>query len=156
MPTFALNFSRPGSEVIAQYYMFATLGLDGYRRVMEGAQDVATYLSSEIAKMGPYRLVSEGRDLPVFAFALAPEVKNYTVFDISDRLRQRGWLVPAYTFPANRQDLSVLRIVVRAGMTRDMADHLLEYLGEQTKFLESLDAPLPDQENEKRTAFSHN
>jgi glutamate decarboxylase len=155
MPTFALNFSRPGSEVIAQYYMFTTLGRDGYCRVMQGAQEVALHLSSQIAEMGPYRLVSEGTDLPVFAFALAPEVENYSVFDVSDRLRQRGWLVPAYTFPENRQDLSVLRIVVRAGMTHEMADHLLEYLREQTEFLESLDAPLPDQEDAKRTAFSH-
>jgi glutamate decarboxylase len=156
MPTFALNFSRPGSEVIAQYYMFATLGRDGYRRVMQGAQNVATHLSSEIAAMGPYRLISEGTDLPVFAFALAPEVENYTVFDVSDRLRQSGWLVPAYTFPKNREDLSVLRIVVRAGMTMEMAEHLLHSLRELTEFLESLKAPLPDQENEKRTAFSHN
>jgi glutamate decarboxylase len=156
MPTFALNFSRPGSEVIAQYYMFTTLGRDGYRRVMQGASDVAQYLASEIAQIGPYRLVSEGKDLPVFAFGLAPEVENYSVFDVSDRLRQRGWLVPAYTFPENRQDLSVLRIVVRAGMSREMADHLLDYLREQTEFLESLDAPLPDQEKAKRTAFAHN
>ena len=155
MPTFALNFSRPGSEVIAQYYMFTTLGRDGYRRVMTGAHDVARYLADEIAKIGRYRLVSDGSDLPVFAFGLAPEVENYTVFDVSDRLRQRGWLVPAYTFPKNREDLSVLRIVVRAGMTRDMADHLLDYLREQTEFLESLKAPLPDQEKAKRTAFSH-
>jgi glutamate decarboxylase len=156
MPTFALNFSRPGSEVIAQYYMFTTLGRDGYHRVMEGASEVAQYLASEIAQIGPYRLVSDGTDLPVFAFGLAPEVENYTVFDVSDRLRQRGWLVPAYTFPANRQDLSVLRIVVRAGMTREMADLLLAYLREQTEFLESLKSPLPDQENAKRMAFSHN
>jgi glutamate decarboxylase len=155
LPTFALNFSRPGSEVIAQYYMFATLGRDGYRRVMQGAQDVAKHLSTQIAKIGPYRLVSDGSDLPVFAFSLAPEVKNYTVFDISDRLRQRGWLVPAYSFPKNRQDLSVLRMVVRAGMTHEMADHLLEYLEAVTKFLESLDAPLPAPAVEKRTAFSH-
>jgi glutamate decarboxylase len=156
MPTFALNFSRPGSEVIAQYFMFTTLGREGYRRVMQGAHDVARYLADEVAKIGPYRLVSHGDDLPVFAFGLAPEVQNYSVFDVSDRLRQRGWLVPAYSFPENRQDLSVLRIVVRAGMTREMADHLLDYLREQTKFLESLDMPLPDQEDAKRTAFSHN
>jgi glutamate decarboxylase len=118
---------------------------------MQDAQDIATYLSSEIAKIGPYRLISEGRDLPVFAFALAEE-RNYTVFDVSDRLRMRGWLVPAYSFPANRQDLSVLRIVVRAGMTREMADFLLQHLREQTEFLESLDAPLP---GEQRTAFAH-
>ncbi len=156
MPTFALNFSRPGSEVIAQYYMFTTLGRDGYRRVMAGAQDVARYLADEIAKIGPYRLVSDGSALPVFAFGLAPEIENYSVFDISDRLRQRGWLVPAYKFPANREDLSVLRIVVRAGMSREMGEDLLDYLREQTEFLESLKEPLPDQENAKRTAFSHN
>ncbi len=75
------------------------------------------------------------------------------MFDVSDRLRQRGWLVPAYTFPENLKDLAVLRIVVRAGMTREMADLLIEHLQEQTEFLESLDAPLP---SEGRRAFSHN
>ena len=102
MPTFALNFSRPGSEVVAQYFMFASLGFEGYRKVLRGAQEVATYLASSIAEIGPYRLLTDGTELPVFAFALAPEVSNYTVFDVSDRLRQNGWLVPAYTFPENR------------------------------------------------------
>jgi glutamate decarboxylase len=74
---------------------------------------------------------------------------------VSDKLRQHGWLVPAYTFPENRQDLSVLRIVVRAGMTMSMADHLLEHLGEITEFLQALDAPLPSADKEKRTAFAH-
>jgi glutamate decarboxylase len=155
MPTFALNFSRPGSEVIAQYLMFTSLGREGYRRVMQTAQDVAVHLSTEIAKIGPYRLISEGHDLPVFAFALADEVRNYSVFDVSDRLRQRGWLVPAYTFPENRQDLSVLRIVVRAGMNYDMAEALLSHLREQTEYLESLDSPLPGEVPEKRQSFAH-
>jgi glutamate decarboxylase len=154
MPTFALNFSRPGSQVVAQYFMLTSLGRDGYRRVMQSAQDTATHLSGAIGEMGPYRLLSEGRDLPVFAFALAEE-RNYTVFDVSDRLRMRGWLVPAYAFPANRQDLSVLRIVVRAGMTREMADHLLASLREETAFLDSLEKPMPGQAQERRTAFSH-
>jgi glutamate decarboxylase len=152
MPTFALNFSRPGSEVIAQYFMFTSFGREGYRMVMQGAQDVAMHLSSEIAEIGPYRLVSDGSELPVFAFALAPEVENYTVFDVSDRLRQNGWLVPAYTFPENREDLSVLRIVVRAGMSIEMADHLLDHLRDQTQFLESLTTKMPGQ---RRAAFSH-
>ncbi|HUO70254.1 MAG TPA: glutamate decarboxylase [Solirubrobacteraceae bacterium] len=155
MPTFALNFSRPGSEVIAQYFMFVSLGHEGYRRVMQEAQDVARHISSEIAKIGPYRLLTDGSELPVFAFALAPEVENYTVFDVSDRLRQHGWLVPAYTFPENREDLSVLRIVIRAGMNLDMADLLLTHLREETEFLESLDEPLPSREAETRKAFAH-
>jgi glutamate decarboxylase len=152
MPTFTLNFSRPGSEVIAQYFMFTTLGRAGYTRVMKAAQEVATHTSSEIAKIGPYRLISEGKDLPVFAFALAPEVKNYTVFDVSDRMREHGWLIPAYTFPENRQDLNVLRIVVRSGMHLDMADKLLEHFDEETKFFESLDRPMPGVEHR---AFAH-
>ncbi len=78
------------------------------------------------------------------------------MFDVSDRLRQNGWLVPAYTFPENRQDLSVLRIVVRAGMTHEMADLLLDDLRAQTEFLESLDAPLPSERTEQRQAFAHN
>jgi glutamate decarboxylase len=154
MPTFALNFSRPGSEVIAQYFMFAALGYEGYRKVIHETQQVAMYLSSAISEIGPYRLLSHGTDLPVFAFALSPEVAHYTVFDVSDRLRQNGWLVPAYTFPENRQDLRVLRMVIRAGMTHEMADHLLNDLRNQTEFLESLKAPLPiGRESE---AFSHN
>jgi glutamate decarboxylase len=155
MPTFALNFSRPGSEVIAQYFMFTSLGRDGYRQVMQDAQRVALYISEGIAEIGPYRLLTDGRDLPVFAFALAPEVSNYSVFDVSDRLRQTGWLVPAYSFPENRQDLSVLRVVVRAGMNHEMADLLLEDLRKHTKFLESLDGPLPGEHPDKRKAFAH-
>ncbi len=155
MPTFALNFSRPGSEVLAQYFMFMHLGREGYRRTMQSAQDVALQLSSGIAELGPYRLISEGRELPVFAFGLAPEVKNYSVFDVSDRLRQRGWLVPAYTFPPNRTDLSVLRIVVRSGMNHEMAGLLLEHLHGQTNFLQSLDRPFPSEDAEKRKAFAH-
>jgi glutamate decarboxylase len=155
MPTFALNFSRPGSEVVAQYFMFASLGREGYRRVMQDAQEVAMRISSAIAEMGPYRLLSDGSELPVFAFTIKDEITNYDVFDVSDRLRQNGWLVPAYTFPENRQDLSVLRIVVRAGMTDVMADLLIEHLREQTIFLECLDGPMPGQDPEKRKAFAH-
>ncbi len=155
MPTFALNFSRPGSEVIAQYFMFASLGREGYRRVLQNAQDVAVQLSSGIAEIGPYTLLSDGTELPVFAFTLKPEVKNYTVFDVSDRLRQGGWLVPAYSFPEDRQDLNVLRIVVRAGMNHEMAEQLLHSLRLHTEFLESLTSPLPSPPIEPRTAFAH-
>jgi glutamate decarboxylase len=135
--------------------MFASLGLDGYRTVMQNCQSVATHLSATIAKMGPYELLSDGSELPVFAFTLKDTVKNYTVYDVSDRLRQHGWLVPAYSFPENLQDLSVLRIVVRAGMSHDMADMLLNDLRQQTDYLESLQNPLPDQEPDVREAFAH-
>ncbi len=154
MPTFALNFSRPGSEVVTQYLMFTSLGHSGYRSVQQRSSDIARYLAAEIATIGPYELVSDAADLPVFAFTLKPKVTNYTVFDVSDRLRERGWLVPAYTFPANREDLSVLRIVVRAGMSREMADLLLRDLRSRTELLEALDGPLPASRPQV-SAFAH-
>ena len=151
MPTFALNFSRPGSEVVAQYFMFAALGFEGYRKVLGGAQQVATYLASSIAEIGPYRLLTEGTDLPVFAFALAPEVTNYTVFDVSDRLRAKGWQVPAYTMPDNATDVAVLRIVVREGFSFDLADDLLADLADSDAYLQAHPAGLgPD-----AAGFSH-
>jgi glutamate decarboxylase len=155
MPTFALNFSRPGSEVIAQYFMFVSLGAAGYRAVQQGSSAVAQHIAREVANIGPYRLITDGSDLPVFAFTVAPEVKNYTVFDVSDRLRQEGWLVPAYSFPENRQDLAVLRVVVRAGMSHDMADLFLGALRKQTAKLEALKTPLPDRDPDEAGTFKH-
>ncbi len=144
MPTFALNFSRPGSQVVAQYYTFLRLGSEGYRRVQAYARKVATYLSGEIAKMGPFELLTRGDELPVFAFKLKNEVKNFTVFDVSAALRERGWQVPAYTFPKNREDLAALRVVVRSDMTRDVADLFLEDLEKKVTQLQTLPAPLAD------------
>jgi glutamate decarboxylase len=155
MPTFALNFSRPGSEVIAQYFMFTSLGHEGYRRIMQNAQDVALRLSSGIAELGPYRLLTKGDELPVFAFTLNDDVTNYSVYDVSAHMRQRGWLIPAYTFPENREDLNVLRIVVRTGLTLDMADLLLQQIKEETDTLESLDGPLPHSKRGPLKAFAH-
>ena len=99
MPTFALNFSRPGAQVVAQYYNFLRLGLDGYRKVHQYSRDVATRLSARIAELGPFTLLTHGDELPVFAFTLRGDIDNFTVFDVSNALRERGWLVPAYTFP---------------------------------------------------------
>jgi glutamate decarboxylase len=137
MPTFALNFSRPGAQVVAQYYNFLRLGFDGYAKVQGYAREVATRLSDQIAELGPFELLTRGDELPVFAFKLKDDVKGYTVFDVSDALRERGWQVPAYTFPKNREDLAALRVVVRRGFSHDLADLLLADLRRQLPRLES-------------------
>ncbi len=54
MPTFALNFSRPGGQIIAQYYNFLRLGMEGYRRVHQACYDTAHYLADEINKAWPF------------------------------------------------------------------------------------------------------
>ncbi|MGL6280042.1 MAG: glutamate decarboxylase, partial [Gaiella sp.] len=144
MPTFALNFSRPGAQVVAQYYNFLRLGFDGYARVQGYAREVATRLSGEIAELGPFRLITRGDELPVFAFTVADDVDNFTVFDVSNALRERGWLVPAYTFPANRTDLAALRVVVRRGFTHDMATLLMKDLERQLPRLRKQASPVHD------------
>jgi glutamate decarboxylase len=101
------------------------------------------YLSSAIARLGPYELLSDGSELPVFLFTLKPEVTTFTVFDVSARLRQHGWQVPAYTLPANLTDVAGLRIVVRNGFGRDLADLLLSDLARVTAYLTGLQGPLP-------------
>jgi len=136
MPTFALSFSRPGSQIVAQYYNFLRLGKEGYRRIQQSCQDVALYLSGEIAKLGPFELISDGSDIPVFTWKLKEET-NYTLYDMSERLRDRGWLIPAYSMPKNREDLVVERIVVKDGFSRDMANLLLDDIKRHMKFFAS-------------------
>ncbi|MGW0179166.1 glutamate decarboxylase [Nocardia sp. NPDC003345] len=152
MPTFALNFSRPGAQVVAQYYTFLRLGHRGYERVQGYCREVAAALADRIAALGPFRLLTDGRQLPVFAFTLAPEETGYSVFDVSAALREQGWLVPAYTFPADREDLAVLRIVVRNGFSHDLADLLIEALQRALPRLRAQQAP---QRGAEAASFSH-
>ena len=127
MPTFTLNFSRPGNQIVGQYYNFVRLGRDGYRRIMERLRDTALHLSSGIASMGPFEIVSDGSAIPVLAFKVADSAP-FTVFHVSERLRTGGWQVPAYTMPEDATDVAVLRIVVREGFGMDLADGLLDAL----------------------------
>ena len=153
MPTFALNFSRPGSQVVAQYYNFIRLGFNGYRAVQNYAREVATRLSGEIERLGRFELLTRGDELPVFAFKVADEIDNFTAFDLSHALRARGWQVPAYTFPANRTDLAALRVVVRRGFTHDLADMLLADMQRALGVLEKQPAPVHTRET--AASFHH-
>ncbi|MCZ4118729.1 glutamate decarboxylase [Streptomyces sp. H39-S7] len=154
MPTFALNFSRPGAQVVAQYYTFLRLGRDGYRTVQQSSRDVAMSLASRIEELGDFRLVTRGDQLPVFAFTTVDGIKNYDVFDVSRRLREHGWLVPAYTYPADREDLAVLRVVCRNGFSDDLADLLIEELARLLPELRRQSEPL-DRPGTVATAFHH-
>ncbi|MDH3678766.1 MAG: glutamate decarboxylase [Acidimicrobiia bacterium] len=135
MPTFTLNFSRPGNQIVGQYYNFVRLGRDGYRRIMERLRDIAVHMAGKTAAMGPFEVVSDGTAIPVLAFKVKDPSK-FTVFHVSDQLRTGGWQVPAYTMPENATDVAVLRIVVREGFGMDLADSLLEALQKAVDHLE--------------------
>ena len=130
MPTFALNFSRPGGQVIAQSYNFVRLGREGYQRVHQACYDTAMYLAVEIAKLGHFEIINDGspeHGIPAISWKLVEGAEHgFTLFDLADRLRTRGWQGPAYTMPADRQDLAVQRILVRAGFSRDEASLLMD------------------------------
>src|SRR4029077_9963170 len=125
-----------------QYYKALRLGVEGYCRVQGYSREVATTLAKRIEELGPFELLTRGDELPVFAFTLKKEVGNFTVFDVSKALRERGWQVPAYTFPANRTDLAALRVVVRQGFSHDLADMLVNDLKRQLPKLQKQPEPV--------------
>ncbi len=126
-PTFNLNFSKGANQILGQYYNFLRLGQAGYRQIMEALQVNAAYLTDEIERLGRFAVLSKRGHLPVVTLALKKKAA-FTVFDLSAKLRERGWIVPAYTMAPNAQDVAVLRIVVREGLSRDMADLLINDL----------------------------
>ncbi len=144
MPTFTLNFSRPGNQIVGQYYNFLRLGRSGYTRIMSTLRDVAVELAAKIARLGPFELLSDGTSIPVFAFRLK-DASRYSVYDVSERLRARGWQLPAYTMPPAAQNVAVLRVVVREGFSRDMADLLMKDLRAVIADLDSAPPARPKQ-----------
>ncbi|MBV8558047.1 MAG: hypothetical protein JO116_21120, partial [Planctomycetaceae bacterium] len=137
--TFNLNFSKGASQVIAQYYNFLRLGREGYRRIMTNLRTTSDYLAGRLDATGRFTLLGDRRSLPLVAFRLA-EPRHYTVYDIAERLRAHGWIVPAYHLPANAEEVALMRVVVRENFSRDMADMLMDDL---TRVLDRLDAAAP-------------
>ncbi len=122
MPTFTLNFSRSGNQVVGQYYNFIRLGVAGYTQIMESLRDTALMLAGEISKIDDLDIITDGTAIPpVLSFEVVGDPPGFTVFDISHELRARGFQVPAYTMPADAEDVAVLRIVLREGFSRDLA-----------------------------------
>ena len=152
MPTLALNFSRPGAQVLLQYYNFLRLGREGYRRVMQASKDAATYLAAQLAEMAEFEVLTDGSDMPLVTWTTAGD-RQWDLYDLSSTLRARGWQVPAYPMPASIEDITVMRVVFRNGVSMDLTRMLLDDINASLHFLEALPAPMP--RNEKPTASFH-
>ena len=126
MPSFALNFSRPGRPGAAAVLPVPPPRVGRLLPVQKASQDVAVYLAGEIGRMPAFELWNDGTDIPVFAWQLA---KGYTdkwnLYHLSERLRLKGWLIPAYPMPDDLTDIVVQRIVVRNGLSRNLAESLV-------------------------------
>jgi glutamate decarboxylase len=158
MPTFALNFSRPGGQIVAQYYNFLRLGKEGYRKIHQACYETAMFLADEIGKLGPFEILYNGdphHGIPALSWKLKEGVDHgFTLFDLADRLRTRGWLVPAYTMPPNRQDLAVQRILVKHGFSRDLANLLMDNYREALAHFDNHPVTTPLTE-EEAGSFKH-
>ncbi len=151
MPTFALNFSRPGAQVVVQYHHFLRLGRSGFTAVQRSARDTAMWLAEQIAELDAFALVSRGAELPVLAFR-ARDPERLSVFAVSEALRAHGWIVPAYHMPEGLAEMAVLRVVVRNGFSRDLAELLLADLRAVAARLEG---ERPRRSDQERTGFHH-
>ncbi len=141
-----LNFSRPAAQILAQYYNFLRYGRDGYRAIHQTSMEVARFCHEAIGKMHCFENYSEELENPLFIWYMKPEYERsarWTLYDLQDRLMQSGWMVPAYTMPKDIEDMVVMRVVVRHGFSRDMADMLLADICAAVDELEKLEYPTP-------------
>ena len=141
-----LNFSRPAAQILGQYYQFIRLGFEGYKAIQQNGMEIAKYLHQQIGQMKPFVNYSPEVVNPLFIWYMKPEyakTAKWTLYDLQDKLKQGGWMVPAYTLPENIQNYIVMRIVVRQGFSRDMADMLLNDINSAIAELEKLEYPTP-------------
>lgn len=159
-----LNFSRPAAQILAQYYNFIHLGVEGYTEIHSNSMDIAKYCHKEIGKMPCFKNYSDTLENPLFIWTMDPDYEKgakWTLFDLQDKLMQSGWMVPAYTMPKDIEDMVVMRIVVRQGMSRDMADMLIEDITNAVAELEKLEYPTPTRiaaqksEKQKGKVYTH-
>ena len=141
MRDIALNFSRPGGQVACQYYNFLRLGTEGYRKIHGACYDTAQFLAEEIAKLGPFEIIYNGtrdKGIPALCWKMKDGLEpGFSLYDLADRLRVRGWQVPAYSLPANCEDLAIQRILVRHGVSRDLAALLLADIKTSLEYLKN-------------------
>ncbi|XP_028805528.1 glutamate decarboxylase [Neltuma alba] len=140
-PTFTLNFSKGSSQIIAQYYQFIRLGLEGYKNIMENCMESARVLKEGIERTGRFNILSKDMGVPVVAISLK-DSSQHTVFEISDHLRRYGWIVPAYSMPPDVQHVAVLRVVIREDFSRGLAERLVSDIDKVLKLLDTLPSPL--------------
>jgi len=135
MPTYTLNFSRGSAMILAQYYNLLRLGRAGYARIAANLLGNARYLAQRLADSGKFDVLNAANRLPIVTVTLKPPA-DYTVFDLSHKLRERGWILPAYTLPPNAESVAIMRVVVKENFSRDMADLLFDDVMNATQVLE--------------------
>ena len=155
--SFTLNFSRGASQIIGQYYQLIRLGKRGYRNIMLNLTRTADYLSAAVERLG-FIVMSKGRGegLPLVAFRLDPSHKHhFDEFAVAHQLRERGWVVPAYTMAPHTENLKLMRVVVREDFSRSRCDALIEDIKLAVETLSKMDKETLDQHTEHVKKHRH-
>jgi glutamate decarboxylase len=126
MANYSLNFSRGSNAVLLQYYNFLRLGQEGYERIVANLMQNAGELEKRLTGDGRFELLNDARYLPVVVIRPTEGEGGIDVFELSERMRERGWIVPAYTLPPDAESVAVLRMVVKENFSRDMAEILCQ------------------------------
>jgi glutamate decarboxylase len=158
MPVFQINFSRSAGPVVAQYYDFVRLGREGYRRIHDACYETGQMLAEAIPTLGPFEILCDSDPLtgiPTVTWRIREgEDPGYTLFDLADRVRMRGWQVPAYTLTGTASNIAVQRILLRQGVSRDMATTLLDDLRAAIEHLHKHPITVP-MTAEESSGFNH-
>ena len=158
MRDISLNFSRPGGQVIAQYYNFIRLGKEGYAKVHSACYRTAQYISRGLEQLDLFDIIYDG-DMGSGIPALCWKIKDgtdpgFTLYDLADRLRIKGWQVPAYSLPTHCEDVVIQRILVRHGVSFDLADALFTDIKDAVDFFKKHPIQVP-LSKEEASGFKH-
>lgn len=156
--TMAVNFSRSASQIVGQYYMFMRNGFEGYKEIHQRTIDVARYMADEIEKMGCFEMLEEANEIPIVCWRLKKDADvRWTLYDLEDRLRMHGWMIPAYPMPENMQDIDVQRLVLRQDFSMPLALLCIKEMKKQVEILNDGEAVLAKgKENSRpRSGFDH-
>jgi glutamate decarboxylase len=139
--SFTLNFSKGAAHVIGQYYQLIRLGKHGYRSIMVNLTRIADYMAEQLKKEGMIIMSQgQGKGLPLVAFRLPPNPDRvYDEFAVAHQLRERGWIVPAYTMAPHSDKLKLMRVVVREDFSMNRCDALLTDIKLALDTLNSMD-----------------
>lgn len=133
--TYSLNFSSSSSIMLAQYYNLLRFGKEGYKKIMTRILQNARYLAKLLHSSDRFDILNSAELFPVVTVKLKQPV-DYTIFELSHKLRERGWILPAYTLPKNAENLALMRIVVKENFSREMADMLFDDIMKACEILE--------------------
>lgn len=133
-------------------------GFSGYREIHQRTINVARYMAEEIKKMGIFEVIEDAKQIPIVCWKLKDEVcVDWNLYDLEDRLRMHGWMIPAYPMPENIDDIDVQRLVIRQDFGMQLAVLCINEMKKQIEILNGSRIVIRDDSDEGKPgkSFDH-